>query len=103
MFGDSGLDEIEDAKRVAKIINALSSPIRLLIVCKLIDGEKSVGELVEMTGTTMGNISQHLRILEDNGILISNKDGNKVFYSIKNRRIIKLIKGIKELCKEQVI
>jgi ArsR family transcriptional regulator len=56
-----------------------------------------------MTGTTMGNISQHLRILEDNGILTSNKDGNKVFYSIKNRKIIKLIKGIKELCKEQVI
>ncbi len=98
MFGDDGISRLEDAKRVARILDALSSPIRLLIVCTLIEGDRSVSELVEKTGTTMGNISQHLRILEDNGILTSHKEGNKVFYAVRNRKIIKFIKGSKEFC-----
>ena len=98
MFGDAGISKYEDAKRVARILSALSSEIRLLIVCALIEKSRSVSELLEETGTTMGNISQHLRILEENMILESKKVGNKVFYSIRNKKVIRFIKGIKQLC-----
>ncbi len=101
MFGDDNISKLDDAKRVAKILDALSSPVRLLIVCSLIDGEKNVSELIEEIGTTMGNISQHLRILENNSILESRKEGNKVFYSIRNNKIVKFIKEIKQLCEER--
>lgn len=87
----------EEAKKVSEIFDCLSSTIRLLIVCSLIDGEKSVGEIVDITGTTKGNISQHLRILEDNDIITGKKDGNRIFYSIKDKRIKELIKRVKKL------
>jgi len=87
----------EEAKRVSEIFDCLSSTIRLLIVCSLIDGEKSVGEIIDVTGTTKGNISQHLRILTDNDIITGRKEGNKIFYSIKDKRIKELITKVKKL------
>lgn len=99
MFGENKNNN--NAKRASRILECLSSPVRLLIICSLIDGQKNVGEFSSKIGTTKGNISQHLRILEDNGILESVKKGNKVFYSIKNRKIIKLIKEIKKICSEE--
>lgn len=101
MFGENGEKDQSDAKRASRILECLSSPIRLLIVCSLIDGAKNVSAFTSKIGTTKGNISQHLRILEDNGILESEKKGNKVFYSIKNKKIIKLIKEIKKICQKE--
>ncbi|MCX7944454.1 MAG: metalloregulator ArsR/SmtB family transcription factor [Deltaproteobacteria bacterium] len=98
MFTYEKTKRLNEAKKIAKMLKALSSPIRLLIVCLLVDREKNVSELINEIGTTMGNISQHLRVLENSSILISRKDGNKVFYSIKHRSIIKFIEGIKQLC-----
>lgn len=92
---------IKEAKRVAKLLGALSSEIRLLIVCTLIEKSRSVSELLETIGTTMGNISQHLRILEENRILKSKKKGNKVFYSINNKKIVNFIKAVEELCQRR--
>ncbi len=101
MFGENGNQNYSEAKRASRILECLSSPVRLLIVCSLIDGEKNVSEFSPKIGTTKGNISQHLRILEDNGILEGEKRGNKVFYSIKNKKIIKLIREIKKICSEK--
>jgi DNA-binding transcriptional ArsR family regulator len=101
MFGENGNKNKSDAKRASRILECLSSPVRLLIVCSLIDGAKNVSAFSSKIGTTKGNISQHLRILEDNGILESEKRGNMVFYSIKNRKVINLIKEIKKICSEE--
>ncbi len=97
---NKNISKLNDAKKIAKILNLLSSPVRLLIVCALLEKEKTVTELLQETGTTIGNISQHLRRLEDNGILTNRKDANKVYYSIKNKNVAKFINGIKELCQK---
>ncbi len=96
-----GKARIREAKRIAKLPGVLSSEIRLLIVCTLIEKSMSVSELLEAIGTSMGNISQHLRILEENRILKSKKIGNKVFYSISSKKIISFIEAIEELCQRR--
>ncbi len=89
--------KLESAKYVSSIFSCLSNPNRLLITCFLIKGEKSVGEIVNEIGTTKGNISQHLRILELNGILQSRKNGNRIYYSIKDERVKKIVYYVKKL------
>ncbi len=90
-------DIFKKAKEVSKVLNCLSSPTRLMIVCILIDGEKNGSEILEKIGTTKGNISQHLGVLMENELLENRRDGNRIFYSIKDKRIIKIVSGIRKL------
>ncbi len=87
----------QKAQSISKILSSLSTPTRLMITCMLINGEKNVSEILEKIGTTKGNISQHLKILTLNGILESRRDGNKMFYYLKDKRIIKIVSTLKEL------
>jgi len=63
----------------------------------LVEKERFVGELLESLGTTKGNISQHLRILETKGLISKRKDGAHVFYSIKDPKIVELLKTLRNL------
>lgn len=56
-----------------------------------------VNELTDALGTTKGNISQHLRVLVDRGLLEKRRDGNHVFYSIRDSNLAGLIATIKKL------
>ncbi len=81
-------DEIENASRSLK---AMSHPLRLKILCTLGDREVSVQDIVEQVGTSQSNISQHLAILRDKGILASRKDANRVYYRVGDPRTLQLI------------
>lgn len=61
---------------------ALGEPSRLKLLRVLLEGEKSVGELVEATGLSQANTSRHLQTLTDAGILGRRKEGVTVVYSI---------------------
>ncbi|MGC8727732.1 MAG: ArsR/SmtB family transcription factor [Elusimicrobiales bacterium] len=87
----------EKAKSISDILSCLSSPTRLIITCMLIDGEKNVTEILEKIGTTKGNISQHLKILTLNKVLENRREGNKIFYYIKDKRIISIVSNLKKL------
>lgn len=71
--------EIELACRSLK---AVSHPLRLKILCVLGEKEMTVHDIVDKVGTSQSNISQHLAILRDKGILAFRKDTNRVFYSV---------------------
>ncbi len=88
---------LEKARKISVILDSLSSPTRLMITCMLIKGEKNVTEILANIGTSKGNISQHLRILSSNGILDSRRDGNKIFYFIKDDKISKVVAHLKNL------
>jgi len=90
-------ENLKSAKFVSDVFSLLSSPTRLLIVCFLLDGKKNVSEIIKHIGTTKGNISQHLNLLERSGILISEKIGNKVYYQIADKKIKNLISYVKKL------
>ena len=98
---DSSLDALftgdEDIDRASRSLKAMSHPLRLKILCTLGDQEISVQEIVEHVGTSQSNISQHLAILRDKGILASRKDANRVFYRVSDQRTLKLIGMMREV------
>ena len=81
----------EDIDQASRSLKAMSHPLRLKILCVLGNQEVSVQDIVENVGTSQSNISQHLAILRDKGILKSRKDANRVFYKVGDERTLKLI------------
>ena len=61
------------------------------------DQEISVQDIVEHVGTSQSNISQHLAILRDKGILFSRKDANRVYYKVGDSRTLALIDMMREV------
>jgi len=91
------LDKDEDIDLAARALKAMSHPIRLKILCTLSESEVSVQDIVENVGTSQSNISQHLAILRDKGILLSRKDANRVYYRVGDPRTLRLISMMKEM------
>ncbi|MFV1992867.1 MAG: ArsR/SmtB family transcription factor [Acidiferrobacterales bacterium] len=88
----------EDIILAARSMKAMAHPLRLKILCLLSSTttEVSVHEIVTKVGTSQSNISQHLSILRDKGILVARKDANKVFYKVSDPKITKLIGLLRE-------
>ena len=86
-----------DIERASRSLKAMSHPLRLKILCTLGDQEVSVQDIVENVGTSQSNISQHLAILRDKGILTSRKDANRVFYRVGDSRTLQLIGMMREV------
>ena len=87
----------EDIDRASRSLKAMSHPLRLKILCTLRDQEVSVQDIVDSVGTSQSNISQHLAILRDKGILASRKDANRVFYRVGDARTLRLIGMMQEV------
>ncbi len=87
----------EDIDRASRSLKAMSHPLRLKILCTLGDQEISVQTIVDLVGTSQSNISQHLAILRDKGILMSRKDANRVYYRIGDVRTLRLIEMMREV------
>ena len=77
-------------EKVARRFLVLSEPIRLQLIQLLMGGERCVGELVEATKGTQGNISRHLNILHTEGILGRRKNGICVYYFITDKTVTQL-------------
>ena len=87
----------EDIQRASRSLKAMSHPLRLKILCTLGEQEVSVQDIVDYVGTSQSNISQHLAILRDKGILASRKDANRVYYRIEDRRMLHLIEMMRSI------
>ena len=87
----------DDIDRASRSLKAMSHPLRLKILCTLGDREISVQDIVEHVGTSQSNISQHLAILRDKGILASRKDANRVYYRVGDPRTLRLIGMMREV------
>ncbi|MGI9305043.1 MAG: ArsR/SmtB family transcription factor [Gammaproteobacteria bacterium] len=81
----------EDIEQASRSLKAMSHPLRLKILCMLGEREISVQDIVERIGTSQSNISQHLAILRDKGILATRKDANRVYYRVGDGRTLLLI------------
>jgi len=86
-----------DIERASRSLKAMSHPIRLKILCTLGDKEVNVQDIVDYVGTSQSNISQHLAILKDKGILCSRKDANRVYYRVGDVRTLRLIEMMREV------
>ena len=88
-------DEQVDA--MSKLLKSMSHPIRLKILCLLQDKELSVGEIRDQVETTNANVSQHLNILRNQGIIDYRKDANFIYNRITDKRILELIQKMRSL------
>lgn len=91
------IEKESDIVVAAAAIKAIAHPLRLKILCVLSSGALSVQDIVEQVGTSQSNISQHLAILRAKGILAADKDANRVYYRIVDKRILKLIGMMREV------
>ena len=79
------------AAEVAAFMGALASPHRLRILCRLVEGEASVGALAEATGIAQTSMSQHLGKLRDEGIVDFRRDHRTLFYHISDPFVLELM------------
>ena len=93
----SSVDQQKDVETASRSLKAMSHPLRLMILCKLCEDEFCVQDIVDNVGTSQSNISQHLAILRDKGILSARKDANKVFYKVTDFKTLKLIDMMREV------
>jgi DNA-binding transcriptional ArsR family regulator len=70
------------ADAASSLLKSLANRHRLLILCQLIDGERSVGELAEFLGARDSTVSQHLALLRKDGLVTPRRDGQTIFYAI---------------------
>ena len=84
-------------REASEAMQAMAHPLRLKILCLVGNQELSVLEIVEAVGTTQSNVSQHLGVLRDHGLLESRKEANKVFYRIGDPRVLKMISLTREI------
>jgi DNA-binding transcriptional ArsR family regulator len=80
----------EVVQQVAEYFSVLSEPMRLRILNLLRDGEKCVQELVDATQTSQANVSKHLKVMLQAGILSRRTEGTSAYYSVSDDLIFDL-------------
>jgi DNA-binding transcriptional ArsR family regulator len=86
-----------NAERAASLLKSMGSPRRLLILCQLVEGEKSVGELEKAVGLSQSALSQHLAVLRHKGYVSTRRAGQMIFYSLAGdeaRSILQSLHGL---------
>nr|WP_113865153.1 sulfite-sensing transcriptional repressor BigR [Brenneria salicis]NMN91108.1 ArsR family transcriptional regulator [Brenneria salicis ATCC 15712 = DSM 30166]RBP66608.1 ArsR family transcriptional regulator [Brenneria salicis ATCC 15712 = DSM 30166]RLM32068.1 transcriptional regulator [Brenneria salicis ATCC 15712 = DSM 30166] len=79
------------AGEVSSLLKTLSHPARLMIVCTLVDGEYSVGELEEKIDVHQPHLSQHMTVLRGSGIVETRREGKQIFYRLTEKKAAKLV------------
>ena len=79
------------ARRAAPLLKAMANPARLVIVCQLAEGERSVGQIADAVGLSQSGISQHLAVLRREHIVATRRDKQTVFYSIASSDVMAIM------------
>ena len=82
------------AELIARRFRAMSEPLRIRLLDRLRDGEASVNELALYLGASQQNVSKHLALLADVGIVGRRRDGNRVYYSIEDQGVLVLCEQV---------
>ncbi len=87
----------EKAEAASEFMKQLANPNRLMIVCALIEGERSVGDLEAALGIRQPSLSQQLAELRDNGIVEARREARQVFYLLVDLRAVVLIAALHQI------
>lgn len=86
----------------AQFCKTLADASRLLIISELAKGELSVGELVRRLGLRQSNVSKHLSMMKEHGLVNYRREGSNVYYSLSDSRISQAIQLLKEAQAAQI-
>lgn len=85
------------AGEVAELLRTLANQNRLMIVCTLIEGEYSVGELEDMLGIHQPTLSQQLGVLRDAGLVETRRDAKQIFYRLTEEKAARLVGALYDI------
>ena len=85
------------AADAAKLLRALGNERRLMILCQLVDGDMTVGELLPGSGVSQSALSQHLAVLRAEGIVATRREGQSIRYRIADEAAVKLVTTLAEI------
>ncbi|GGY15882.1 ArsR/SmtB family transcription factor [Paludibacterium paludis] len=91
----------ENASRACALLKSLANEDRLLLLCQLVDGEKTVSELERLTGIRQPTLSQQLGVLRNENLVSTRREGKWIYYSIGNPQVMTMLETLHGLfCRE---
>jgi len=94
---------MDTAELTEKILSAIANRNRIRILMFLRDGEKCVCEIYPALSLEQSNLSKHLKILTDAGILEFRKEKNSVYYNVKDKRVFEILEMAKKIMYDNII
>jgi ArsR family transcriptional regulator len=88
---------LKQCELVSGVLKSLSHPVRLKILCRILDQERSVNELTEFCGISQSAMSQFLNRMKTEGIVVSRREHNFVYYSVADKKLVRLLQALKEI------
>jgi DNA-binding transcriptional ArsR family regulator len=85
------------AGEAARMLRALGNERRLMILCQLSDGEKSVGEMLPLVGLSQSALSQHLAVLREEGVVATRREAQTIWYRIADPAALKVVATLAEI------
>jgi ArsR family transcriptional regulator, virulence genes transcriptional regulator len=82
------------AVRVTDLLKAIANPSRLMILCQLAEGEKSVGEMESVIGLSQSGLSQHLAVLRSKRIVATRREAQSIFYSLASKEVEEIMASL---------
>ena len=96
-------DLTERSEEVASYLRVLANSSRLLILCELRTGERSVGALEDAVGLTQSALSQHLAKLRVSGIVATRRDAQTIYYRLSDPKTVRMMATLYDvLCKPEI-
>lgn len=92
--------QLEDL--VATMCKALNDAKRLMLLYALRDGARSVGDLCEVLGVPQSNASQHLAVLRERGLVVTDRQGNRVLYSLRYPALLDAVDVLRSVMAEEL-
>ena len=87
----------QSAGQAAQLLKTMASPHRLLVLCTLMAGELSVGQLNELMPLSQSALSQHLASLRESGLVQTRRESQTIYYSLQGDEAIKVIAVLKSI------
>jgi len=85
------------AEQASELLKSLANPHRLMILCQLVEGERSVGELAAFLGLRGSTVSQHLALLRREGLVAARREGQTIWYGISSQSARQVLEILFEL------
>lgn len=93
---------IENAERTTSFLKSLSHPVRLVILCRLSEGEARVNQIENTLGIPQAQVSKQLARLRDEGLVRAERDGRSVVYSLADERARRIVHTLyEEFCEKK--
>lgn len=85
------------ARRASALLKAMSNPTRLMVLCQLAQGERSVGELEGAVELSQSGLSQHLALLRRERIVVTRRAGQTIFYSLASAEAVAVMRTLYDI------